>query len=43
MNPEFENRADNFYFLAVSLRGSFQSLREIMKDIIKASTTELKQ
>jgi len=41
--PEFENRADNFYFLAVNLRGKFQSLREIMTDIIEVSNTELKQ
>jgi hypothetical protein len=41
--PEFENRADNFYFLAVSLRTKFQSLRGIMTDIIEVSITELKQ
>ena len=41
--PEFENRADNFYFLAVSLRAHFQSLREIMKDIIEVSNAELNQ
>ena len=40
-NPEFENRADNFYFLAVYLRSHFQSLREIMKDIIEATNLEL--
>ena len=40
-NPEFENRADNFYFLAVSQRNSFQSIREIMKDIIEASSAPL--
>lgn len=39
--PEFENRADNFYFLAISLRGHFQSLREIMIDIIENSKTDL--
>ena len=39
--PEFENRADNFYFLAVSIRGQFKSLKEIMKDIIEVSNTEL--
>ncbi len=38
--PEFENRADNFYFLAVSLRAQFTSLREIMNDIIKSSKAE---
>ncbi|AVI52174.1 hypothetical protein C5O00_13830 [Pukyongia salina] len=36
-NPEFENRADNFYFLSVRLRGHFQSLSELMKDIIENS------
>jgi len=41
--PEFENRADNFYFLAVFLRKEFQSLREIMKDIIEVSNAELNQ
>jgi hypothetical protein len=41
--PEFENRADNFYFLAVSLRKQFQSLKEIMKSIIEVSNAELKQ
>ncbi len=41
--PEFENRADNFYFLAVSLRNDFQSLRGIMTDIIEVSNAELKQ
>ena len=39
--PEFENRAENFYYLAVSLSGHFQSLREIMKDIIEVSNAEL--
>jgi len=42
-SPEFENRADNFYFLVVSLRNKFQSLKTIMKDIIVISNTELKQ
>lgn len=41
--PEFENRADNFYFLAVSLRAQFKSLREIMKTIIESSKPELNQ
>ena len=41
--PEFENRADNFYFLAVSLRAQFKSLREIMKTIIESSKAELNQ
>jgi len=41
--PEFENRADNFYFLAVSLRAQFKSLREIMKTIIESSKAELDQ
>ena len=39
--PEFENRADNFFYLAVSLRNSFLSIREIMTDIVEASNTEL--
>ena len=38
--PEFENRADNFYFLAYRLRGNFQSLRAVMQDIVKASNAE---
>ncbi|WP_186987748.1 DUF6090 family protein [Constantimarinum furrinae] len=42
-NPEFENRADNFYFLAVRSKSYFQSLRDLMKDIIEVSNTELKQ
>ncbi|OZV66250.1 DUF6090 family protein [Winogradskyella aurantia] len=42
-NPEFENRADNFYFLTLSVRGQFQSLRVIMKDIIETSNAELNQ
>ena len=42
-NPEFENRADNFYFLAVGLRASFQSLGELMKEIIETSNAELDQ
>jgi hypothetical protein len=41
--PEFENRADNFYFLAVSLNAQFHSLREIMKAIIESSNSELNQ
>jgi hypothetical protein len=41
--PEFENRADNFYFLAVSLRAQFITLREIMKTIIESSKAELNQ
>ena len=41
--PEFENRADNFYFLAVSLRAQLKSLREIMKNIIDSSKAELNQ
>ena len=40
-NPEFENRADNFYFLAVNLREHFKSLREIMEEIIEFSNKEL--
>jgi hypothetical protein len=40
-NPEFENRADNFYFLAVRLREHFQSLRRIMNEIIEFSNVEL--
>lgn len=42
-NPEFENRADNFYFLAVRLKGHFQSLSIIMKEIIEFSNAELNQ
>lgn len=41
--PEFENSADNFYYLAVSVRRHFQSLRVIMKDIIEVSNAELNQ
>ncbi len=41
--PEFENRADNFYFLAVQVKARFQSLRKLMKDIIEVSNTELNQ
>ena len=41
--PEFENRADNFYFLAVSIRNELKTLKVIMKDIIKVSNIELKQ
>ncbi|MFC0603629.1 DUF6090 family protein [Winogradskyella pulchriflava] len=40
-HPEFENRADNFYFLAVRLREHLLSLRKIMEDIIECSNTEL--
>ena len=40
-NPEFENRADNFYFLSVNLKEHFQSLGEIMKDIIEDSNSEI--
>ncbi|MEZ4793038.1 MAG: DUF6090 family protein [Gelidibacter sp.] len=42
-NPEFENRADNFYFLAVRLKEHFVSLRKIMTDIIEFSNAELNQ
>lgn len=40
-HPEFENRADNFYFLAVRLREHFRSLRVIIEDILKFSKKEL--
>ncbi|MFD2823404.1 hypothetical protein ACFS5M_06960 [Lacinutrix iliipiscaria] len=40
-NPEFENRADNFYFLSVRLREHFQSIGEIMKNIIEVSNSKL--
>ncbi|QIE58003.1 hypothetical protein G5B37_05245 [Rasiella rasia] len=39
--PEFENRADNFYFLAFRLRDNFQALRVTMQDIVTASNAEL--
>jgi len=40
-NPEFENRVDNFYFLAVRSKSHFISLRAIMKDIIEESNLEI--
>jgi hypothetical protein len=40
-NAEFENRADNFYFMAVQLRTQLKSLRAIMISIIENSKAEL--